>query len=81
MVRAGSRTSSPRVAMRAYPAKAKNSRPPACSTPATPPENPMSSRPASAAPDDRHTTTTEARTARTTATIARVSQADFWMPP
>lgn len=40
----------------------------------------MSSRPASESPDPRHTTTTEARTASTTATIPRVSQADFWTP-
>ena len=33
MVRAGSRTSSPIVAIRAYPAKAKNNSPAACRTP------------------------------------------------
>ena len=53
MVRAGSRTSSPRVAIRAYPANAKNNRPAACSTPPTAAPAPTSSRAASAAPEAR----------------------------
>lgn len=79
IVRAGSRTSSPRVAIRAYPANAKKSSPAAWSNPAPPPDSPTSGRPA--ADDPRQVATTAARTASTSATIARVSHADFCTPP
>ena len=78
MVRAGSRTSSPSVAMRAYPANAKNSSPAACSTPRDADvvaQSPAASRPTS--PKPRTTTTTAASTASTTATMIRVSSADL----
>ena len=77
MVRAGSRTSSPRVAMRAYPAKAKNNSPAACSTPLMlPPVRVIRS----AWPATATVTTTPASIASTPATITRVSNADFWIP-
>ncbi len=66
--------------MRAYPAKAKNSRPAACSTPVTVASEPTSSRTVSAADEVRLATTTAASTASTTATTTRVSHADFWIP-
>jgi hypothetical protein len=65
--------------MRAYPAKAKNRGPAACSTPLQFASVPMPRRALSAAPAVKHVTTTVARTARTTATMARVSQA-AWTP-
>ena len=80
MVRAGSRTSSPSVAIRAYPANAKNSNPAACSTPrdadVVAERQPCAVDVAEAEEDDHHRG--EHRQHR--ATMARVSIADFWMP-
>ena len=74
----GSRTSSPIVAIRAYPAKAKNSRPAACSTPYTP-RSECRRRPTAGRvgrrPPARHAATTTARAASTTTTMIRVSRA------
>ncbi|SHY13724.1 Uncharacterised protein [Mycobacteroides abscessus subsp. abscessus] len=79
MVRAGSRTSSPSVAMRAYPAKAKNNRPAACSTPRH--DVPVRSRAAiSTLPEPAAVATTAASTDNTIATMTRVSHADFCTP-
>ena len=85
IVRAGSRTSSPSVAMRAYPANAKNSSPADCSTPYQPTSPPASPPPrasstavarcASAAPPARQAATTTASTSSTTVTTTRVSRA------
>ncbi len=80
MVRAGCRTSSPSVAMRAYPAKAKNSSPAACKTPPTVIAPDGTTRERSARPLARQATTATASTTRTTATIARVSQAALCTP-
>jgi hypothetical protein len=71
IVRSGDRTSSPMVAMRAYPANAKNSRPADCSTPYTdpsvPPANDAGSKP------DAPAATTTASTASTSTTMTRAS--------
>ena len=77
MVRAGSRTSSPSVAIRAYPANAKNSSPAAWSRP----RGPAKALPVTAAPPPRrHAIATAISTASTSATITRVAQADFCTP-
>ncbi len=76
IVRRGSRTSSPIVAMRAYPAKAKNSSPADCSTPYQPwGPAAMARLSAEPAPDAEAATTTSASTASTTTTIAFVRAA------
>src|SRR5690606_33634025 len=74
MVRAGSRTSSPRVAIRAYPANAKNSNPAAPSTSTTEPTSPPS-REGTGAPPTHPVTTTVASTARVVATRNLVAPA------
>jgi hypothetical protein len=80
MVRAGSRTSSPSVAIRAYPANAKNNSPAAWSTPPTGMSD-GSARFADRAPPELSTTaTTASSTASTTPTMTRVSSADFCTP-
>ena len=70
IVLAGSRTSSPRVAIRAYPAKAKNSSPADCSTASGLASNPSDATPVEPAsgPTTPEPTTT-ARTSRTATTI------------
>ena len=80
MVFSGSVTSSPSVAMRAYPAKAKNINPAACSTPYAVTSPPSVSRAASAPPKPSSTVTTSASTASTAATMIRVSNAERWTP-
>ncbi|MGF6885135.1 hypothetical protein ABIA39_003290 [Nocardia sp. GAS34] len=67
--------------MRAYPANAKKSRPAACRIPGTAISPPNRSCAKSAWPLVNPATTTADSTASTTATITRVSHADFWIPP
>ena len=79
IVRAGSRTSSPIVAIRAYPAKAKKSRPAACSTPYAPALVDHDGTSA-AEGDTTSTATTVARTTRVQATRMRVRRAVLVTP-
>lgn len=76
MIRAGSRTSSPMVAMRAYPAKAKNRSPPACRTPYAPPGG-AAPKVDAAGPDPAKSpaTRTTARPASTIPTSTLVAEA------
>jgi hypothetical protein len=70
------RASSPIVAMRAYPAKAKNSSPADCSTPYQPwGPGSITRLSAEPAPDAEAATTTRASTAKTTTTITLVRAA------
>lgn len=78
MARSGSRTSSPSVAIRAYPANAKKSRPAAVSTPCAPTSTGAVSR--SAVTCGAPVTATTASTVSTTATRIRVAVAVLPMP-
>ncbi len=81
MVRAGSRTSSPRVAIRAYPAKAKNSSPAACSVPYQPPwRTSVAARDGCARGPDQAASRATTRQASTTATTALLRRAVRVMP-
>ena len=77
MVRRGSTTSSPSVAIRAYPANAKKSRPADCSTP--PGSTPVRFA-VDAVPPASAATTTTASVASVSTTITRLTRADRWTP-